>query len=382
MKTKPKILYLLQCYHNRGGVEEHTRDLARGLAADFDIRVVAPEKNQLVVIKDEQIYATYPADEAVWPVVPYTLETTQRSLGALLDEFKPDLIHVQHFLNWHIGVLDQLLATGKPVLVSFHDYYTVTPYYTMQGAATTHDALTPEYSMQVFRTDISQYLSKRFTAIRSSLERCAARICPSAFLASQLGAVVPAEFMVIEHGIEPFKPTPLITGAKKRFAFVGSKLPQKGWMELLKAFQVLKNQRPEAELYFFGGGQKAPSHSSPGVTFFPAYNPEELPDLMSRFEIGVIPSMFAETFSYVLSELWTGGKAVAASRIGTLGTRIQDGVNGKFFEPGDIGSMVKTMSWFLDNDEWRSWTLPQSKHIKDMLRDYKTLYERQLGPNG
>ena len=372
--AKKNLLYLMHCYHNRGGVEEHTRALAKGLAEDFNIDIVAPENGKLLLIRNGAVASTLPADKAPWPITPYDLPQTNRSLEQFLNQLKPDLIHVQHFFEWHIGLFEQLTRFGVPVISSFHDYYAVTPVYTMQGAPSPAVALGAEYNKMVFGADITEYLQKRLGALQKSLAGCSAFVVPSNYLAQQLSSVLPFPYRVIEHGIDAFIPLPLEPGAEKRFGFVGSKLPQKGWMELLKAFQILREKHTEAELYFFGGGQQSPEKSSPGVQFFESYTQENLPQIMAQFEIGVIPSLFAETFSYVLSEQWMGGKAVAASRIGALGERITDGVNGKLFIPGKIDSMVETLSWFLESESWRSWKLPEPRSSAAMLSDYRELY--------
>ena len=374
MSDRPKLLYVQQFYHNRGGVEEHVRALAEGLAAQFEIRIVAPEDGTLVVVEGGNTVKTYPVEKPVWPLTPYELPQLKAALEDVLRDFSPDLIHLQHFFNWHMGVVDQLTATGLPVVVSFHDWNVVTPVYTMQGAPTPAVALSREYCEAVFRTDISDYVGKRFVMLGESLSKCQRFICPSPYLAQQLGTVLPLPYEVIEHGIYPYHPKPLAKGAAKRFGFLGSRLPQKGWIELLKAFQILKQTHQEAELYFFGGGHPAPKQSSPGVKFFPAYTRFDLPDVMSQFEIGVVPSIFAETFSYVLSEHWAGGKPVAASNIGSLGSRVKEGQNGKLFPPGDVGAILNTLRWFLETDEWRQWQLPEPRLIDSMLMDYRELY--------
>ncbi|MFN8390706.1 MAG: glycosyltransferase [Bdellovibrionota bacterium] len=376
--SKPKLLYVLQCYHNRGGVEEHTRSLAEGLSDDYHIRLVAPEDGKLVVVENGSVSNTLPADQFPWPCTPYRLPATEASLSEIVSEFAPDLIHVQHLYGWPIGTLDQLAATGIPLAISFHDYYAVTPYYTMQGAPTPEVALGKEWNQLIFQTDISAYVTKRFSVMQQSLAKCQAFIVPSSFLAGQLSRVLPFPYQVIPHGIVPFEPGPTLDDARTRFAFLGSKLPQKGWMELLKAFQILQPNYPRAELDFYGGGQKSPERASPGVRFLPAYTHDDLPKIMQQYAIGVIPSLFPETFSYVLSEHWHGGKPVAASNIGALRERITDGVNGRLFEPGNIDSMVETLSWFLESETWRGWSLPNARRLGEMLADYRTLYQSLL----
>jgi len=382
MNERPRLLYILQFYHNRGGVEEHVRTLAEGLSEQFQIRIVAPEDGNLVVVENGETIRSTPVEKPVWPLTPYHLPQLESALSDVIRDFKPDLIHVQHIFNWHTGLIDQVTSTGTPVIVSFHDYNVITPFYTMQGAPNPSVALSAEYCKLIFRTDISEYVNKRFRMLAESLSRCRSFICPSQYLADQLSTVLPFSFSVIEHGIYPYHPKPLAKGADRRFGFIGTRIPQKGWMELLKAFQLLRETNPKAELYFFGGGQAPPRQSSPGVKFFPPYTRFDLPEVMSQFSIGVVPSMFAETYSYVLSELWAGGKAVAAANIGNLGVRVKDGVNGKLFAPGDISSIVDTLRWFLESDEWRRWTLPTPRLVDSMLEDYRELYASAMNEKG
>lgn len=374
MTKRPKILYLVHFYHNRGGVEEHVRALAKGLNDEFELYILAPEEGRLVLIQDGRIIRSYSADKVAWPISPYRQESLESATAQVITEIEPDIIHVQHFLHWHVGVFEQLLSTKIPVVLTFHDYFVITPFYTMQGAGSPEVALTKEYCELIFQADISEYVNKRFNILKDVLNGCRAFICPSKSLSTALSSLLPLEFRVIEHGIESFTPEPSsVANTTTRFGFLGSKLPQKGWMELLKAFQVLRQELPNIELSFFGGGQGAPA-ASPGVSFHPSYGQEDLPRIMSQFDVGVIPSLFPETYSYVLSELWMAGKPVAASRIGSLAERVEEGKTGRLFTPGDISAMIEALRWYAESTEWREWKIARPRLLRDMLEDYRVLY--------
>lgn len=379
---RPVILYLAHCYHNLGGVEEHVRSLCRGLGEKYRLVVLAIENSRLLSIENGLISGEFAANPPVWPLTPYSLKQTEESLERVLDELKPDLIHVQHVYNWHLGVLDQLLKRQKPLVVSYHDYYFLHPFYTLQGASSAADALREEYNIALFANPLSEYLNKRISLLRNSLSRCQAHIVPSDFLADFLSPELSLPYQLIEHGITVF-PHLRHSAVKEgiagcRFGFIGSKIPQKGWMELLKAFQIVREKHSGAELALYGGGQEAPAVASPGVKYFPAYAAEDLARITGEFDVGVIPSLFAETFSYTLSELWAYGKPVAVSQIGALAERVTPGVNGQFFQAGDVASIVKTLSWFLEDDSWRSWSLPPARPEELMWEDYSLLYESLL----
>src|SRR5262245_32379036 len=129
---RPRLLLLLHQYENLAGVELHTRALAEGLRDRYQIAIAYPAADHLRLVDDRDQLATYPAGTPVWPATPYHAPRTEQALGQVLDAARPELIHVQHFLHWPLSVIDQCLATGLPVVVSFHDFYAITPQFTMQ----------------------------------------------------------------------------------------------------------------------------------------------------------------------------------------------------------------------------------------------------------
>src|SRR5262249_2728233 len=132
-----------------------------------------------------------------------------------------------------------------------------------------------------------------------------------------------------------------------------------------------------AELHFFGG----PIPDVPaleGVLFHGAFRPEDLPRLCAEIDVAVIPSVFPETYCLVLSEVWMGGLPVAASGLGALGERVEEGVSGKKFRPGDPSSIAEALCWFLEQD-WRRWQVPRPRTLDAMLADYDALYQEVLG---
>lgn len=377
---KPRILYLSHCYFNRGGVEEHTRDLATGLDTDFDIRIVAPGEGRIAVIERGQLCFTLPVDDPVWPITPIYQPTTFRSLQEIISSFAPDLIHVQHFYNWPLGMLELVTSSSIPTVISFHDYYAVHPIYTIQGAADTIEALTSQYSITALGQDITPYLQQRKDYLDNCFAKAKSLVVPSNYLAQELRKVYNRDFRVIEHGIPGMELDPPTTSDRIRFGSLGSKLVQKGWLELLAAFSQVRARGYDCELLFIGGGAAEPPEGLPGVKYHGPYDRTQLGKLLPLFDVGVLPSLFAETFSYVLSELQAGGKPVAASKIGTLGDRITDGINGRHFKAGDIEGIANTLIWFIENeDTWRSWRIPKPRGIGDMLNDYRSLYLQLIG---
>jgi len=379
MDGKPRLLYLVHAYDNLAGVELHTRALEEGLQDHYQIAVAFPHAGQIHVRLGPEAIQPYPADPPSWPVTPYRSPRTEQSLAQLLERVKPDLIHVQHFYNWPLSVIDQAVAFDVPVVLSFHDFYAITPYYTMQGAETPEDTFLPAYSRQVFGSDLTPYLQERRRLLDASLRKVQARIAISPFLERQLSRIFPVGYRVIEYGIKAFAKAAAKPQAASglRFGYIGGPHPQKGWQSLYEAFPAVLERHPLAELHFFGGSP-ADGLTAPGVTFHGRYRQDELPRLTATIDVAVIPSLFAETYCLVLSEVWQAGLPVAVSDIGALAERVVDGVTGKKFRPGDRQAIAATLLWFLEHDAWRRWRLPRPRLLPAMLADYDRLYQELL----
>ena len=371
----PTLLYILHCFYNRAGVEVHVRDLRRALAKDFATYTLFPHEGEVYLLAPDESVRRYPGSPPLWPTTPETIPAVNASIDKILDQVAPDIIHVQHTHNLPLSVLAQVTARKAPTLMSHHDYYLITPYYTMQGTSDPLDCFSREYSERTFRADISPYLARRREYMQRELPKFTVHIAPSRYMAAVLARVYSLNCRVIEHGIEPFARLPKTPGTALRFGCVGSLLPQKGWDLLARAFAEMRIPPEHATLHFYGGVRRT---DIPGVFFHGVYEHEDLARICSEIDAAFIPSVFAETFSLLLSEMWMGGVPTAVADIGAMGERIVEGVNGTRFKSGDIADMQRALRWFMDNDTWRSWQLPTPRVLDDMAAEYKEMYHALL----
>jgi glycosyltransferase involved in cell wall biosynthesis len=371
--SKPKILYLLHSYFTQGGTELHTRDLALGLDDVFETYVVYPKPGHVVLVRNDRPIATYPSDVPWSPFSPVSTTLTDKTLTTLLRTIEPDVIHIHHIMYWPLSIIDRLTAHGCPVIMTFHDYFVITPLPTLQFGEV-EETLTREYSERVFQRDHSSYLLDRRHRLSDSLAALSLRIAPSSFAAQEIRKAFPLDFRVVQHGIHPFEVTRHCPSESVRFAFLGNLIPQKGWELLLRAFPEVRARHPSAELHIFGWSPQPVRAGVPGVFVHGPYKREALADIFSAVDVGIIPSVFKETFGYVLSEMWHASLPVAVANIGALGERVTDGANGKTFAPSSIEAIRNAMYWFLENDGWKSWILPKPRLVSDMLAEYERIY--------
>lgn len=371
------LLYILHQYHNRGGTEEHTKLLARLLGDRFRVFVAHAERGKIELFSGDELFAIFAMDPWEWPMTPYRSPLTELSLTQLLKVVKPDLVHVQHLFRWPLGLLDQLLLHGVKTVVSFHDYYLLTPDFTMRWVNDPEETLTLEYARSVFKMESGSYLQRRRELLLKGVNRCNALISPSQFLADVLKPYLMKSPVVIPHGIEPFERGKRQEG-RCRFGYMGALIPQKGIYTLLSAFEEVKRVRPEAELLVFGEGDFIDRKAFPAAQFKGAFSLEDVPSITASIDVGVIPSEFRETFSLTLSEFWQSGRPVVASDVGALQERIKDGENGVLFQSGDVEALQKALLWFIDTNDWRRWEIPYPKSAEAMKGEYVALYESLL----
>lgn len=373
---RPRVLYLVHQFGHRTGVELHTQTLARELSDRYELSIAWPSPDGLQLVQGSRHTGQFPADLVAWPQAPYRVERTSQSLAEIFRLVQPDIIHIQHFLNWPLGVIDQAVEFGAKVVVSFHDHFALSPNYALTGTETPQEISSCAYCMKMFGRDISAWLAERREVLRRSLERVHARVTVSPYVERQLSSLYPLSYQQIEYGITGFEPLPKSPArGGLRFGFLGQLVPMKGWESLVRGFAEVTREYPNVELHLYGGDRP---DQLPGVTFHGPYESHDLARICSQLDIGVVPSVFAETHCMVLSEMWRGGLPVAVSDIGAMRDRVVDGVNGMKFQPGDLASIARALRWFIENDSWRSWNLPRPRLIPEMADEYDQLYQDVL----
>src|SRR5262249_9109368 len=239
------------------------------------------------------------------PAAPHHLPKNESSLKLVLDSVAPDLIHIQHFIHWPLSVIDQCADFGRPLYVSFHDYFAFTPRFTMIGISDPLEAITTAGSMLHFGSDISRYLKQRLELIGRALGRAEKLITPAPYLGRLIEKTFRKKVDVIEIGIEPFQAMPrqfTAPGSSLKFGYVGSMIPQKGWDFLAQNFRHAHSRYPGIELLMFGGGTP-PSLGFPGVRFLGGPKPQESPGLMAHRHHGDLPAIRPRALRRWLSDI-------------------------------------------------------------------------------
>ncbi len=128
--------------------------------------------------------------------------------------------------------------------------------------------------------------------------------------------------------------------------FVGRLSPEKGVDVLAAAWPLCEG----GSLRVAGVGPAAATlAATDGVTLLGALSPQQVQAWMRAALALVLPSICYENFPRTLAEAFGAGLPVIASRIGALAELVEDGVTGLLFEPGDARDLARVMRWARDN---------------------------------
>ena len=130
--------------------------------------------------------------------------------------------------------------------------------------------------------------------------------------------------------------------------FIGRLSPEKGLDTLIEASRMLS----APALSIVGKGpledQVAPAF---GERYLGYRDREEVLRLLGRAAFLVAPSTCYETFGLVGIEAFSCGTPVIASRRGSFGELVKDGVTGLLFTPGDARDLAAKIEWALAHPE-------------------------------
>jgi glycosyltransferase involved in cell wall biosynthesis len=338
-----------------------------------------------------------------------TLEATyddpeiDRAAAAVLEAFRPDVVHAQHLLNLSAGILAEAKRRGAATLVTLHDYwlscprdglrmtadgtlcatmdhaacgtcltdspYLVPPLQRGLSAAAREAGLgsqlhrlhalaprTVEKGLALARrlaaargTDLAAGMDRRAERLRAvAAESVDVFLAPTAF----------ARDRAIEFGIDRSKVQVRALGAvagpaaarparaRRRIGFVGTLAPHKGVDVLVRAFRGL--QGADVTLDLHGGLATHPAYvedlrraadGDARIRFHGPFAEGEQARVLSSIDVLVLPSVWWENSPLTVLEALAAGVPVVASAIGGLPELVAHEDTGLLVRPGDADAL-------------------------------------------
>ena len=333
------------------GAARFTAELAAGLVRrGHDVRVMAPANKPGPGLKDEEhagapmrvhrIYSWrwYPHDWLRF-ALPWR---SQQNAARVLDDFQPDVVHIQSHIVIGRGLARQAAQRGIRIVATNH--------------------FMPENMLE--HTLLPQFL--RATAVRMAWADAAKTYryvesitTPTRRAANFLEAATDVtDVHAVSCGIRATDYTPdFAERTANRILFVGRVTGEKNIDQLLRAIAALDPEL-DAQLEIVGGGDQlenlkrmAKQLGIDGRTVFTGYvTDEQLKQSYSRATVFAMPST-AELQSIATMEAMASGLPVVAADAMALPHLVHDGENGYLFRPGDVQDLAARLTEVLTAGE-------------------------------
>lgn len=289
------------------------------------------------------------------------------SFQQVITDFRPDVVHVEHLMGLPTQLLDFLHAQGIPYVVTLWDFWWICANAQLltnydQTVCAGPDRFLNCAKCALARANLPQF-APALPALALPLSWRNGRLHRSLLQASQL--IAPAKFVkqwYVDHGLPAAKikvlppgldspPKPAVPPHTNfRVGYVGGLSWQKGVHVLVEAFNALPQT---AELWLAGDPDFDPDYvnqlkAAGRASFLGKLDRTAVWHMLAQVDVVVVPSLWYETFVFVISEAFAMGVPVITSKLGVLAERVRHGVDGLLFPAGDTAQLVQVLQTLHD----------------------------------
>ncbi len=372
-------------YPQVNGVAVFAHNLALGLAkAGHEVIVIAPSFNGKYHVDLEDNVTTYHLTAARFPFYPDQINTVpdkKKILGLpvprlayrhgiwwsvnpwsevkhILNEFKPDVIHLQTAETIALAVMSYVRKYDVPLVSTGHAYPdNVTGQFKLlkpKMIKKPTDAVLraymasflkhAEYATMPTEMAIGDLVPKNRKRFKVTVEALSNGVDLSEYKPGEPSAEVLKKYGVKE--------------SKKRVLYIGRVDPEKSISNVVKAFSKALKKVSDADMVIVGDGIDVPNLKklvselgiSDKVTFTGKIMPPELVEIYRSGTVFATASE-TETQGIVLIEAAATGLPLIAVDKGAVSELCQKGRNGELCKPGDIDGIAKAMVKILSDEK-------------------------------
>ena len=329
---------LLVTHEGGGGVERVVRERcdtlrAAGLRPIVLRPVVLPQGGAACLVSEQA--GRDPASPDAFPNLSYRLPEELPALARLLRGERVLHAELHHLLGHHRAVLALCRRLGVPYDIYVHDYASFCQRIALVGPGRRYcgepDLAGCEACVADLGTNLEEEIAMPALVARSAAELEGARavIAPSADAASRLRRHFPdvrarVQSWEDEAGLPPMRaPRP---GARLRVCVVGAIGLEKGYDVLLACARDAAARALALEFVVVGPSINDERLMRAGPVFVTGdYREDEVDALIreQRCDLGLLPSIWPETWCYTLTHMMRAGLGVAAFDLGAPAERIR-----------------------------------------------------------
>jgi glycosyltransferase involved in cell wall biosynthesis len=284
--------------------------------------------------------------------------SARRSLARVLDEFRPDVVHVKMFL-WQLSPL---------ILGPLYDYPSIYHAVVYKPICPTGWKMLPDGTrcesqpgLACLRDGCLTPQSWTVLMVQNRLWRRDMRafdtmVTTSSAMKERLEAEGLGPIRIIPNGCEERRARPPL-GSEPQLAYAGRLSAEKGVDTLLRAFERLLEQIPGARLVIVGDGPRRDSlqelarqlEIADEVEFTGSLPTTEMERRLETAWVQAVPSKWDEPFGMVAIEAMMRGTAVLASNGGGLREIVRNGETGLLVAPDDVEAWASALTRLLSD---------------------------------
>lgn len=281
-----------------------------------------------------------------------------------LGEFSPDVVHFHNLQGFGGGLVSLAKASGAAVVITMHDMWWWCARQFLADRSLR--PCSPVVSCGVCDCERdNDWLIRRDGALSGHLAHADLVLAPSSTMRRLLEAngVDPDRLAVDENPAAGHQPptqrTPVADGVV-RFVYAGGPHPLKGSAVALRAAALLAGvQGWRMDVY----GMDLPAKHQRQLTALPPYRPDMVREVLSGYDVLLMPSVATESFSLITREaLDTGLVVITGDNPGPTEV-VRDGENGLVVPRGDADAMAAAMRSLIDDRALLERLRPEPGHI-------------------
>jgi GT2 family glycosyltransferase/glycosyltransferase involved in cell wall biosynthesis len=320
-----------------------------------------------------------------------------------LDQWRPDVIHLQHLTCLSTGIPRQAARRGIPVVMTLNDYWLICHRGQLvdlrgqrclgpwdggcanclaPGALATATAFRSARMLQsipvpgmsavigvaarVWEAATPSELTRaatlaRLDHMRASVSDVRLFLAPSATLAEAFAPFgLPADRLIrCNQGIATatFERIQRIPSSRLRIGFAGGLQPTKGGDILIDAVEHLPADRVVVDVLGSSAGYHGDRRFAealearlghPVIRKLGSLSHERMPAVLADLDVLIVPSIWIENAPFIIREAFAAGVPVVASDLGGMAEMVRDGVDGLLFPAGDSRALAARLRRLID----------------------------------
>lgn len=318
----------------------------------------------------------------------YRLSVIDQRFAELLDQIKPDLVHIGHLNHLSTSLVYEAKRRNLPVVYTLHDYWLMCPRGQFMQMHSGDDNLwaacdgqedrkcaTQCYARYFsgaedeFEQDVAyweNWVGRRMAHVRDVVDQVDLFISPSRYLKSRYETdfgLPTSKSIYLDYGFDRSRMADRQRKADEPFTFgyIGTHIPAKGIHQLIQAFGQVKG---DCQLRIWGRdrGQDSralraiantlPIEKQARIHWMPEYKNQQITkDVFDKTDAIVTPSIWVENSPLVIHEAQQARVPVITADAGGMGEYVQHEVNGLLYEHRVVSSLSQHMQRLFDDPE-------------------------------